>query len=130
MLKKLRARVEVHNGVRSNGLSGSGIIPQEAFMRTLHLEQKRTERSRRRFVLMLLESRALLGPGDHQGALGKVLCALSQSTRETDAKGWYRQGSVLGVIFTEIAPADGRTVANALLRKINGALKDTLSAEQ
>ena len=36
------------------------ILPQQLFMRILCLERKRSERSNRRFVLMLLESPTLL----------------------------------------------------------------------
>ncbi len=134
MLNKLR--LKTNSGPNVNGVSPvigfstSELIAQESFMKTLHLEQKRTERSRRRFVLMLLASRSLLMARGKRGPFEKVLCALSHSTRETDAKGWYRDGSVVGVIFTEIAPAEGRSVANALLTKISAALSDTLSSEE
>ena len=48
----------------------------------------------------------------------KLLSVLPASTRETDIVGWYRNGSVIGVIFTEIGAADDRTVRNVLLAKI------------
>jgi lipopolysaccharide/colanic/teichoic acid biosynthesis glycosyltransferase len=104
------------------------ILSQEHFAHTLYVERKRTERSGRSFVLMLLESTRLLKPeGDHQ-ALAEVLLALSQSTRDTDTKGWYKAGSTLGVIFTELgATADGHVVANALLNKVTKALTSTLT---
>ena len=40
------------------------------------------------------------------------------STRETDIVGWYRNGSVIGVIFTEIGAVDDSTVRKVLLRKL------------
>jgi lipopolysaccharide/colanic/teichoic acid biosynthesis glycosyltransferase len=79
---------------------------------------------------MLLQSDSLLKAGDHDGALEKVLAALSHSTRETDIKGWYDDGRVIGVIFTEIGTAEGKSIANALLNKVTGALCSTLSIEQ
>jgi lipopolysaccharide/colanic/teichoic acid biosynthesis glycosyltransferase len=108
-----------------------GILSQELFARTLYIERKRTERSGRSFVLMLLESTRLLKPdGDHQ-TLGQVLLALSRSTRDTDTKGWHKEGSTLGVIFTELgADMDGRSVANALLTKVMNALTGTLTIGQ
>jgi hypothetical protein len=30
--------------------------------------------------------------------------AIIQSSRDTDLKGWYKNGSVIGVIFTEVGP--------------------------
>jgi len=96
----------------------------------LALERERTERSRRRFVLMLLESDNLLRGGNNEQTLGKVLESLHHSTQETDVKGWYKAGSVIGVIYTEIGAADGRSVAYDLLSKILEVLGRTLSIEQ
>ena len=106
------------------------LLEEKAFVRMLYLERKRTERSLNRFVLMLLESDGLLKAGPDQQVLQKVIDALSGSTRETDIKGWYEHGSVLGIIFTEIGLADGRTVANALLTRITAVLSTSLSIEQ
>ena len=108
-----------------------GILSRELFARMLFIERKRTERSGRSFVLMLLESTGLLkSEGDHH-ALEKVLLALSRSTRDTDPKGWYKEGSTIGVIFTELgAETDGRSVANALLTKVTKALTGTLTIGQ
>lgn len=95
----------------------------------LYLEQKRTERSQRRFVLMLLESENLLANGGTGEALEQILVAMSQSTRETDITGWYKRGSIIGFIFTEIGSADGKAVANALLTKVTNALTRTLGID-
>jgi lipopolysaccharide/colanic/teichoic acid biosynthesis glycosyltransferase len=129
MLKLLRSKARSNGNGRASVLKNgsSGLVARDSFMRTIYLEQKRTERSRRRFVLMLLESPSLLEGG---AEFEKVLSALWASTRETDVKGWYREGSVIGVVFTEIAPAEGRTIASSLLSKINAALARVLSAEQ
>lgn len=105
------------------------LLAEDAFLTMLCLERKRTSRSQRRFVLMLLESGTLL-KGSSNSELDKVLCALSRSTRETDIKGWYKEESVLGVIFTEIGAAEGKSVANALLMKVTNALSTTLGIEQ
>jgi exopolysaccharide biosynthesis polyprenyl glycosylphosphotransferase len=106
------------------------MLAQEPFLRTLSLERKRTERSRRRFVLMLLQSDSLLKSGDRGGTFQKILSALARSTRETDIKGWYEESRVLGVIFTEIGSTEGSAVATALLNKITNALTGTLCIEQ
>jgi lipopolysaccharide/colanic/teichoic acid biosynthesis glycosyltransferase len=106
------------------------ILPQEPFLRMLYLEQKRTERSNRRFVLMLLESSRLLTRGSKNGSIEAILSALSTSTRATDIMGWYKDGAILGTIFTEIGSADGNAIANALLTKFTSALSKSLSIEQ
>ena len=99
-------------------------------MTMLRLERKRTERSHRRFVLMLLEACGLLKADESQDTFHKVVAALSRSTRETDIKGWYKDDSVIGVIFTEVGAAEGKSIANALLTKVTNALCTTLSIEQ
>jgi lipopolysaccharide/colanic/teichoic acid biosynthesis glycosyltransferase len=120
-----------HGPVPVEGLDGADVLPEEQFLSMLCLERKRTERSRRSFVLMLLASSRLLRTAYQGDAFEKVLSALSRSTRDTDIKGWYREGSTIGVIFTEIgAEVDGRAVSNALLSKVTSALSGTLSVEQ
>ncbi|MGA2443259.1 MAG: sugar transferase [Tepidisphaeraceae bacterium] len=80
---------------------------------------------------MLLESAKLLKPEGDEKALQKVLLALSRSTRDTDTKGWFREGSILGVVFTELgADLDGRNVISALLNKVTKALTGTLTISQ
>src|SRR5690348_561734 len=89
-------------------------IAEEMFLQLLRLEWNRANRSRRRFALVLLE------PGN-QGllsGLSKVLRALSDCTRETDVVGWYKDGSVIGVLFTEIGVVDDRTLRSVLFAKV------------
>ena len=114
----------------TNDPSGLEILDQQLFVRMLRLERKRTERSQRPFVLMLLDSRLLLKDRNRSEQFDKVLYALTHSTRETDIKGWYEDGAVFGIIFTEIGAANGRSVTNALLTRVTDALCTTLSIEQ
>ncbi len=76
---------------------------------------------------MLVASQRLLRPGD-QTATEKILCALSSATRETDITGWYRDGAVIGVLFTEIALAE-KSVVQMLSRKVNDALRAVLGTQ-
>ena len=106
-------------------------VSQELFARTLYLERKRSERSGRSFVLMLLESRNLLNARSDGQALREVLSVLSAATRETDITGWYEEGRTIGVIFTELGPqVDGGTVVKALLGKVTEALASILTISQ
>ena len=108
----------------------NGMLAEELFVRMLRMERKRTERSHRRFVLMILEGGDLLKAADQEETLDKVLRALSQATRDTDIKGWYRHGHAIGVIFTEIAAAEEKPVVRSLSGKVTDALYDTLSVGQ
>src|ERR1051326_2446635 len=112
----------------SEDSSRSEMLTEELFMKQLGLERKRTERSSRRFVLMLLDPSRLVRGGAKEKALERILLALSPSIRETDIKGWYAE-SVVGVIFTEIGAADGTEVAKALLSKVTAVLCHALTIE-
>lgn len=107
------------------------LLDEDLFLAMLRFERKRTERSNRRFVLMLLESDEFTkAPTQEKDLLQAVVAALSGSIRETDIKGWYKRFRVVGVIFTEVGTADGKSITNALLLKVTKALGTALSIEQ
>ena len=68
-----------------------GVLNEGAFHRMISLERKRTERSRKPFLLMLLDMGNGLQSDKNGKALDKILSALSLSTRETDVTGWYKK---------------------------------------
>ena len=73
------------------------------FTRVLSLERKRSERSRKPFILALLDlegARELNGERDR--LVHDVVTALSSFIRATDMVGWYRGDAILGVLFTEL----------------------------
>ncbi len=113
-----------------NGPSSHGILSECAFAQMLCLERKRTERSGNRFVLMLVEAEGALQGSAGPNIVDRILHALAELTRETDIKGWYKEGSIIGVIFTEIGTTEGRAVAKALLAKVSDALSNNLTIEQ
>jgi len=125
-LKKVNSRSEARSAVFPDKSADSGLLPQDLFMRMLGLERKRTERSGRCFVLMVLNPGRLLKAGNTEQALGKLLGAL-QSIRDTDIKGWYKDGAVIGVIFTEIGAAGEKSAVRALSTKVTDALFEALS---
>jgi exopolysaccharide biosynthesis polyprenyl glycosylphosphotransferase len=117
------------SGEASNPAVDRSFVSEECFGEMLHVEQKRTERSGKCLVLMLLEFGAALKTGKLNVTAQKLLPALSEATRETDIKGWYKSGSVLGVVFTEIVPANAHAVSDLLLKKVRGLLTITLAGE-
>jgi len=106
------------------------ILSEKTFLNFLRLERKRVERSGRRFVLMLLEAGSVLRDPTKQHAFDRVISALLAATRETDFKGWYEEGSIFGVVFTEVSEEGCGTVLQALLAKVGKALCGALTAEQ
>jgi lipopolysaccharide/colanic/teichoic acid biosynthesis glycosyltransferase len=110
-------------------LDAKGILPEEAFRRMISLERKRSERSQRPFVLLLIDT-GRNQPGDKQGrVLLDMLSALQGATRETDVTGWYTTNSVVGVMFTEII-LDNNAVLSTILSRIGALLRDQLDTDQ
>ena len=106
------------------------VLDAEAFQRMISLERKRTERSRKPFVLMLLDMGSCLSSGNNGKVLGKVLSALSLATRETDVTGWYENNSIVGVMFTEINIDDRGSILSTMMARVSETLRSNLSLEQ
>ena len=115
---------------RSQGPVAPGeVLSEETFCRLIALERKRSERSQRPFVLLLIDS-GRIDPGDKQGpVLLDVLSALQGATRETDVTGWYTTNSVVGVMFTEIV-LDNGAVLSTILSRVSTVLRDRLDTDQ
>jgi lipopolysaccharide/colanic/teichoic acid biosynthesis glycosyltransferase len=106
-----------------------GLLPEPMFLRALCLERKRAERSRKLFVLMLLEARTPFQNGNEDKVLDETVTAIYSSIRETDLTGWYKENLALGVIFTELGTADMQSILRALRAKATAALESHLHGE-
>jgi lipopolysaccharide/colanic/teichoic acid biosynthesis glycosyltransferase len=107
-----------------------GVLSEESFQRMISLERKRSERSRKPFLLMLVDMGGYLPSERTTKVLGSILSALSVSTRETDVTGWYKHRSVVGVMFTEIGLDDRASVLGTMITRVSETLKSALSFEQ
>lgn len=105
------------------------VLDEKSFQRMLSLERKRTERSRKPFLLMLLRADGSLA-SPKRDILNNIGAALLASTRETDITGWYEDKHAIGVLFTEIAIADKHSVLSSMLARITATLKSGLTSEQ
>ncbi len=109
--------------------TGLGMLPQALFLKLLCLERKRTERSGRRFVLMLLDSGNLMKTAKAP-VMANLLSAITKSTRDTDLTGWYKEGSVIGVIFTEIGGSEDKSIVRELSTKLTDSLYAALRIQE
>lgn len=106
------------------------VLGEEPFHRMIALERKRTERSGQPFVLLLLNGGNCL-PSDKSGrVLGKILSALSLATRETDVTGWYKEHSIVGVMFTDIGADDRASILGTMMSRVSETLRNNLSLEK
>src|SRR5438034_9980057 len=94
------------------------------------LARKRTERSAKPFRLMLLDANGGLAKDQKAELLPQTLSLLSACTRETDAAGWYKNDSVVGAMFTEIAAEDRNTIVGTMLGRVSEHLRSNLSHQQ
>lgn len=107
----------------------SVILDEASFRHMIAVERKRTERSRKPVLLMLLDAGSTPINGNGR-VLSSILAALSLATRDTDVTGWYSTGSVVGVMFTEITLDDHGAILSTMMGRVSQALRDSLSLEK
>jgi exopolysaccharide biosynthesis polyprenyl glycosylphosphotransferase len=106
------------------------VLAEEPFHRMIALERKRTERSGQPFLLMLLDGGDCL-PSDRNGrVLSRILSALSLSTRETDVTGWYKNHSIVGVMFTDISADERETILGTMMSRVSETLRNNLNDDK
>jgi lipopolysaccharide/colanic/teichoic acid biosynthesis glycosyltransferase len=102
------------------------VLGVETFRTLLTLERRRAQRSGQTFILMLLDGTLVDEKKLTAGFAEKLVGAVSTAIRESDIIGWYEQGKVLGVIFTELNQIENLPVADVLEHKIQKAFKENL----
>jgi len=107
-------------------IPASRFLSQESFHKLIALERKRSERSRMPFVLVLVDC-GVPHPDEHNDtALRDAVASVSDSIRETDAVGWYADGLVAGVMFTEIAAPDQGSIVASMMTRVSESLNRSL----
>src|SRR5216683_2646911 len=112
---------------RSDG-SEAEVLVENLFHSMLTLERRRAERSRKPFVLLLLD--ANLENGAAEAILRQAVDIVIASKRETDLVGWYKQGAILGVIFSEVNLEGETPITETLRAKIETAFVKHLGRER
>ena len=105
------------------------LIAETTFHALLTHERRRAERSRKPFVLMLLELHALHAKSVGASFSERVSSAISGATRETDLIGWYEEGRILAVIFSELNVEENVPVAEFLRSKVETVLRNSVGAK-
>src|SRR5271166_3016988 len=116
--------------LRSVPVGEREVLHEEAFKRMISVERKRTERSRKPFLLMLLEAGGHHTSEKNGNVLANILSALLASSRETDVIGWYKNQSTVGVMFTELVIDDKNSILSTMLVRVSSILRDNLTFEQ
>lgn len=121
-----RSRAVVAAGVAS----AAGLLSEEQFRRMLCRERKRSERSRKRLLLMLIDDKGFTHRDGDASVLPQVGGVLCQCIRETDLAGWFDTNSVFGVIFTELGNTDIGTAVQVIESKARAGLRKIFRADQ
>ena len=112
------------SGVGRLQVRHEGIFEEETFHRMLTLERRRAERSRKPFVLMLLDAQAMFELRNGTSFVERFASVVCDATRETDFVGWYKESAILAVIFTEVSLDGKRPITEVLQSKVVRALWD------
>ncbi|MGA8440688.1 MAG: sugar transferase [Candidatus Sulfotelmatobacter sp.] len=122
-----RATVSPISGATTSG--DSVVLNAEAFRRMIALERKRSERSRKPFMLLLVDMGEHLLSEKNGKTLERIFTTLALASRETDITGWYASDNVIGVVFTEIA-SDSSSIPATIITRVTETLRKNLTAEQ
>lgn len=100
------------------------IEPQQDFLQRIAHECRRAERSKLRFLLVLIE-----GVADRMPAVPAFAAPISNITRDTDSMGWYCADSTLGILFTELGGSTAESSLETILTKVKQAILQSGEAE-
>lgn len=116
-------------GVRAAAGSAQA-LPEPYFVSAVSLERKRSERSGKPFLLLLVDVSRILKEGPDVGhSADLAMGVLSAAVRETDLLGWYESGRVIGLIFTELGEASRQEVQASIRQRVSELLTGGLGEE-
>jgi lipopolysaccharide/colanic/teichoic acid biosynthesis glycosyltransferase len=104
------------------------VLVENVFHSMLTLERRRAERSRKPFVLMLLD--ANLENGAAEEILRQSIGVVVSCKRETDLVGWYKRDAILGIIFSEVNMEGDLPITETLRAKMETAFVKHLGRER
>lgn len=102
-----------------------GFYSEENFQRMLETERKRTERSQKPFLLVIIDFGDLLDSGASRKHMRDLSSFIEKSVRDIDIKGWYNSRRKIGIVYTEIS----LTGKDPILQKIHSNLEIVFGRE-
>ena len=127
--RKLEAKAHVTVPQIENA-SARILLGEDAFVSMLYLERRRAERTQKRFVLMLADLSSMLANGQRIRTVQKIAAGLSNATRETDIIGWYVEGSLIGVIGTELGNGTPKLIQERFLEKLRPVFENAIGRDK
>lgn len=105
--------------------SPASLLRQEEFRRVLSRERKRSERSGKHLLLMLVDGKNMSTSGD-KANFDRAIASVAGAIRDTDLAGWFETGAIVGVIFTELGRTNAALAVKVIEDKITAALERDL----
>lgn len=96
----------------------------------LCLERRRAERSRKPFLLMLIDLQGAIKNSHSSELVQNAWSSICLTSRDSDIRGWYLQEAILGIIFVEISPDGPVPVTDVIHTKVISALSGYLRREE
>jgi lipopolysaccharide/colanic/teichoic acid biosynthesis glycosyltransferase len=104
------------------------LLRQEDFRRMLSLERKRSERSGKRLLLMLVDAKGVSTNGG-RADFDRVVGGVSSAIRDTDAAGWFETDAIVGVVFTELGRTEATVAMKVIETKIRTEVQQALGVD-
>lgn len=99
---------------------------EEAFRYLLGVQQKRSQRSDRSFLLLLVDLKEQPGAGVRidPTTARKLFSCLWRALREADVIGWYREERIAGAVLTEFGNGSWDETSRRIVQRVNEVLAD------
>jgi len=108
----------------------ASFVSEEEFRRMLCRERKRSERSRKHLLLMLVDCKGSTARTADKPLMEKVAGVVATVIRETDLAGWFESETVVGAIFTELGEAESSAAIRTIELKISTGLHRSFKKDQ
>ena len=117
-------------GVAPEGRAG-GAFNEEMFHHFLAIETRRSERSNRPFLLLLIDLKQEPGTDTtiDSTAAARLFEGLSQCLRETDFVGWYLEQQIVGAVLTQFEGGSGTEFAQVVRQRLRAVLRGTVASD-
>jgi hypothetical protein len=120
--------VSNRNGAKIKSEGSNSFYDEFHFNRVFDLEIKRTRLSQRPFILILINFTDLKKTRATD-VLNKLQKIFLSDFRETDIRGWYKQESIIGIIFTELDSL-GHNTRDVIFGKTLTALNSQMGPDE
>jgi exopolysaccharide biosynthesis polyprenyl glycosylphosphotransferase len=104
----------------------SGLLySEEFFQEILQLERKRSSRTGIPFLLVLMHLSSHFEHPASTEIVRSIALLLKETTRETDIKGWFKERSTIGILFTELNESKDRMIG-IFRERVEGKIREIL----